>query len=122
VFFIQSREKFEKLLFPEILTLESDEDAKLISTFLTQYDISSVGSDTQITIEKIPNWMTELPIRTLCFELINLFLKEQPTMANYPATEESALMFLKLLEQCGDIKALKLKRIPKDKIADYFNE
>ena len=76
----------------------------------------------QITIEKVPNWMTGLSIKTLCFELINLFYKEQSSIVNLPATEESAIMFLKLLEQCEDIKTLQLKRITKDMMANYFND
>ncbi|MCP3673453.1 MAG: DNA mismatch repair endonuclease MutL [Gammaproteobacteria bacterium] len=118
---LQSQE-FEKLLFPEILTVENEEDARLINSFFEQHNVSSSISSMQITIEKVPSWMTNFPIKTLCCELINLFYKEQLTVVNLPTSEESAMMFMKLLEQCDDIKTLKLKRIPKDMIVDYFNE
>ncbi len=113
--------KLEKLLFPEILSIENEGDASLVSTFFKQYNVSSSVSGTQITIVKVPSWMSDLPIKTLCSELINLFYKEQSTVVNVPTSEESAMMFLKLLEQCDDINTLKLKRIPKEMIVDYFN-
>ena len=112
---------FEKLLFPEILTVENEDDAKLISTFFEQYGVSSIVSGSQITIEKVPNWMSDLSIKTFCYELINLFFTHQSVVVNLPTLEDSATLFLKLLEQCDDIKTLKLKRIPKDTFTDYFN-
>ena len=112
---------FEKLLFPEILSCIDESDARLISEFLKQYYISSVVSGAQISIEKIPDWMNDFPVKALSFEIINVFFDSKSTLINPITTQDSATLLLNIVKQCGDLTKLQIKRLPKDDIASYFN-
>ena len=108
------------LLFPEIIKCSNTEDAISVSNMLNQFEIYSNISECQFTIERMPKWMNELPIKILCSELTRAFLNNNQQIIPSPSQQESSQFLLELLLQQDDLTTLQLKKISKNAFFGLF--
>ncbi len=110
----------EKLLFPEIIYCSEQADTTSKIKLLNQFGIHATAGKLTITIEKVPSWLPKNSIKLISYELIKAFCPKQDVSGQKNSEQEIANCLLTLLQQSGDMSNLRLKKISKKYLLDFF--